>query len=255
MPLGTRKLQRAAASGSFGKKSPALECRAAPRRGGWRRLARPIGSQVLNLPTKQLLRPTVTDRALAELGQNNSSLFGQFPTPAIARGAYLRSPAGISSRLCSRTTVEIPLNADGVPLGTRRLELARQQTTTALRGRRPQRTSLNQENHNKSPEWGPRRDRRCFVSLGPDGREKRSLSARWRKSAKQLLVVWPISYSSSRARGDYPYEQELPYADGGPTKAKITPAKHPTGAPGGRCLPARGMGHSGEKTVSVRTNR
>ena len=30
--------------------------------------------------------------------------------------------------------------------------------------------------------------------------KKRSLSARWRKLAKQLMVVWPISYSSSRAR-------------------------------------------------------
>ncbi len=39
----------------------------------------------------------------------------------------------------------------------------------------------------------------------------------------------------------------LPCAGGGPTKAKITPAKHPTGAPGGRCLPAPGIGHSGEK--------
>ncbi len=44
----------------------------------------------------------------------------------------------------------------------------------------------------------------------------------------------------------------LPCAGGGPTKAKITPAKHPTGAPGGRCLPALGIGHSGEKTVFVR---
>ncbi len=33
-----------------------------------------------------------------------------------------------------------------------------------------------------------------------------------------------------------------------PTKAKKTPAKHPTGAPGGRCLPALGMGHSSKKT-------
>ncbi len=54
-----------------------------------------------------------------------------------------------------------------MPLGTRKLELARQLATTALRGRRPQRTSLNQENHNKSPEWGPRRDRRCCASHGP----------------------------------------------------------------------------------------
>ena len=30
-----------------------------------------------------------------------------------------------------------------------------------------------------------------------------TLSARWRKSIKQLLVVWSISYSSSRARGPY----------------------------------------------------
>ena len=42
---------------------------------------------------------------------------------------------------------------------------------TALRGRRPQRTSLNQENHNKSPEWGPRRDRRCCASHSPSGRK------------------------------------------------------------------------------------
>ena len=70
------------------------------------------------------------------------------------------------------------------------------------------------------------------------------------------LTVYRVDFLLRRgARGDYPYEQELPYADGGPTKAKITPAKHPTGAPGGRCLPARGTGHSGEKTVSVRTNR
>ena len=43
------------------------------------------------------------------------------------------SPAGISSRLCSRTTSEIPLKAGGrpVPLGTRKLELA--STTTAVR--------------------------------------------------------------------------------------------------------------------------
>ncbi len=45
-----------------------------------------------------------------------------------------------------------------------------------------------------------------------------------------------------------------PCAGGGPTKAKRTPAKHPTGAPGGRCLPARGTGHSGEKTVTGRTS-
>ena len=37
-----------------------------------------------------------------------------------------------------------------------------------------------------------------------------------------------------------------------PTKVEITPAKHPTGAPGGRCLPALGMGHPGEKTFFVR---
>ncbi len=44
------------------------------------------------------------------------------------------SPAGISSRLCSRTTSEIPLKAGGrpVPLGTRKLESARQHATTAL---------------------------------------------------------------------------------------------------------------------------
>ncbi len=70
------------------------------------------------------------------------------------------------------------------------------------------------------------------------------------------LTVYRVDFLLRRgARGDYPYEQELPYADGGPTKAKITPAKHPTGTPGGRCLPAPGTGHSGEKTVSVRTNR
>ena len=39
----------------------------------------------------------------------------------------------------------------------------------------------------------------------------------------------------------------LPYAGGGPTKAKRTPAKHPTGAPDGRCLPALGRGHPGDK--------
>ena len=61
-----------------------------------------------------------------------------------------------------------------VPLGTRKLELARQQATTALRGRRP-------------------------------------------------------------------------------TKAEITPAKHPTGAPDGRCLLALGMGLPGE-ILAEKTN-
>ncbi len=111
-------------------------------------------------------------------------------------------------------------------------------------------------------------------------------SARWRRLAKTTHVVWSISYSSSRARGFSLYleiqTQQKPRRGGRPrgfhldcalaqrvkslfrragnqkpastalrgrrlTKAERTPAKHPTGAPGGRCLPAPGTGHSGEK--------
>ncbi len=99
----------------------------------------------LNNPRKlrpeKLLGPTIFVRALADIGKTT----------------HVVSPISYSS------------NRARVPLGTRKLEFARQLATTALRGRRPQRTSLNQENHNKSPEWGPRRDRRYFVSLGPSG--------------------------------------------------------------------------------------
>ncbi len=64
-------------------------------------------------------RPTVTVRAPGKFYRFNSSLKRSIsPLRRGARGLF-RSPAGISSRLCSRTTSEIPLNAGGVPLGTR----------------------------------------------------------------------------------------------------------------------------------------
>ena len=73
-----------------------------------------------------------------------------------------------------------------MPLGTRKLELAQQQATTALRGRRP------------GDPGGTGKTSFCMGLTG----EKQSLSARWRKSIKQPRVVWPISYSSSRARDE-----------------------------------------------------
>ncbi len=61
-----------------------------------------------------------------------------------------------------------------VPLGTRKLELARQQATTALRGRRPIKAEITPAKH---PTGAPRR-RAQRASYWPDGKEKLSLSAR-----------------------------------------------------------------------------
>ncbi len=56
---------------------------------------------------------------------------------------------------------------------------------------------------------------------------------------------WPQAGRAPRARGE---RAMLRIA----ITSCETPPKHPTGVPGGRCLPALGIGHSGEKTVFVR---
>ena len=96
----------------------------------------------------------------------------------------------------------------------------------------------------------------------PTGQQKnysapRSLTARLgdsfyfavSKIVESLLRRGARGRSALESRSWLGNKLRLPCAGGGPTKAKRTPAKHPTGAPGGRCLPALGTGHSGEKTV------
>ena len=90
---------------------------------------------------------------------------------------------------------------------------------TALRGRRPQRTSLNQENHNKSPEWGPRRDRRCCASHSPSGRKTVFVRAP-AKSCSNACPAFERFRPLGAARGSsYPDEQELPSGRAGPAYA------------------------------------
>ena len=109
VPLGTR-------TGTAAKKASCRPktaiCDRAPLRRPPRRAQLRCCSAGYGAVSEKEPRPTVSGRALG--------LFW--------------SPAGISSRLCSRTTSEIPLKAGGrpVPLGTRKLESARQHATTAL---------------------------------------------------------------------------------------------------------------------------
>ncbi len=107
---------------------------------------------------------------------------------------------------------------------------------------------------------------------GPFGRENSLWPRAGGNWSKQLCVVWPISYSSSRARASYPDELELPLRRTGGasrhaglairarkqslaarhsnravstlTKARAVTRTRP---PRGRCLPALGTGHLGEK--------
>ncbi len=91
-----------------------------------------------------------------------------------------RSPAGISSRLCSRTTSEIPLKAGGRPpttLGNRR-ELASSRPGSAC------------------PRWAGDAAHR----MGHSGK-KTSFVRALAEIGQTTQVVWPISYSSSRGRG------------------------------------------------------
>ncbi len=85
----------------------------------------------------------------------------------------------------------------------------------------------------------------------PTGQQKnysapRSLTARLgdsfyfavSKIVESLLRRGARGRSALESRSWLGNKLRLPCAGGGPTKAKRTPAKHPTGAPGGRCLPA-----------------
>ena len=76
-------------------------------------------------------------------------------------------------------------------------------------------------------------------------------------------VPYPLLFPASRKPGAGPLgtrKLELARQQEGtalrgrrPTKAEITPAKHPTGAPDGRCLLALGMGLTGE-ILAEKTN-
>ncbi len=137
-------------------------------------------------PPRKLLRPTVSGRTLG--------LFW--------------SPAGISSRLCSRTTSEIPLKAGGrpVPLGTRKLESARQHATTAL----PRGAACPRWAGDAAHRWGLTGEKTGFVR------------APWR-----FILFRPMRNSESLlrrgARSSYPNEQGLPYAGGGPYAGRAVP--------------------------------
>ncbi len=157
---------------------------------------------------------------------NNSRLFGRFPTPAVARGALFRSPAGISIDFAYAKRLKSLFRRAGDRLGNK-LKLASGRPGPAY-----------------AAEAVPSGTR-----YWPAGREKPSPSARQRNLIQTQKMRLNDFATLGAARGIL---RELPCAGGGPTKAKRTPAKHPTGAPGGRCLPAPGIGHSGEKTVFVR---
>ena len=158
------------------------------RRRGWRRLARPYGSQFLYLPTNSR-PPTEKIRPQARP-----------PAPA-PRGARCRSARENWSWLGKGRWRQLAF------------------------GQKPSRTTI-------------------FLSQ----------TSSVRAPAKSCSNAYPaferFRYFRRGARG----LRGLPYAGGGPTKAEITLAKHPTGAPGGRCLPAHGTGLTGEKNPKpVRT--
>ncbi len=105
----------------------------------------------------------------------------------------------------------------GVPLGTRKLELALQYPAGADRSPNA---------HSRAP--GPKQ-RAQTARLGDSYYFAKSeiVESLLRRGARGEL---------SRRAGTALKPHRLP------TKAKKTPAKHPTGAPGGRCLPALGIG-------------
>ena len=95
----------------------------------------------------------------------------------------------------------------------------------------------------------------CRAAPGLCGAKLRTVIGRFRLNPTVSVRAPAKSYSNA-----YPAFERFRYLRrgargfegtalprGGPTKAKITPAKHPTGATGGRCLPALGIGLTGEK--------
>ena len=123
-----------------------------------------------------------------------------------------------------------------MPLRTRKLGFARQLATTALRGRRP------------DDPGGTCKTSFCMGLTG----EKQSLSARWRKSIKQLSLFDRFPTPAVARGSSYPDELELPSGRAGPAYAagavppgtrygpagrenwaEKTPAKRPVRVPSG----------------------
>ena len=122
---------------------------------------------IIFLPTFWIMPKSRGRRGLSGEEERESFNPQSSTAPQAKRKRFSRTESPPGSRVKSAARPPVVLLA----CRARKLELARQQAGTTLRGRRPQRTSLNRENHSKSPEWGSRRDWRCFASHGPSGRK------------------------------------------------------------------------------------
>ena len=165
-----------------GKQRAPTSC--APRP-GWRWLAHSYGVRFLYLPTnsqsstRKLLRLTIIDRAPGEI--ISDKLFVYRLDFLLRRGA--RGLRGLPCAGGVRVT----------PAGRAMLRIAgacRPETT--IIGRAP--GEILPFQLIVETQYFPFKAGRADFSVS------HSLSARWRESIKQLLVVWAISYSSSRAR-------------------------------------------------------
>ena len=205
---------------NFAKKSPAFACRAAPEPAVARRLARATQRvaivqldarlQTINRESSARRPPpygpdccsktAICDRAPLRRPLRRAQLrccsagYGAFSEKEPRPTVTVRAP-GRFILFCQVQNSESLLRRGArVPLGTRKLGFARQLATTALRGRRP------------DDPGGTCKTSFCMGLTG----EKQSLSARWRKSIKQLSLFDRFP-TPAVARGGFPaHRRDLP---------------------------------------------